>query len=141
MAKNTGSLKFIVWRKTAHPGINYNRVVVGTYKVYVSCKFYSIKIHLRSLLKFVLICFYDTVVPPVIWPLPSKATPLIRPDFRCTEIVKYYWLIPLKRGHPYFTTTISLQMDLFTKSCVHSLYKELLDWNMTASKDKWQFLY
>jgi hypothetical protein len=87
MAKNTGSLKFIVWRKTAHPGINYNRVVVGTYKVYVSCKFYSIKIHLRSLLKFVLICFYDTVVPPVIWPLPSKATPLIRPDFRCTEIV------------------------------------------------------
>jgi hypothetical protein len=22
--------------------------------------------------------------------LPSKASPLIRPDFRCTEIVKYY---------------------------------------------------
>ena len=68
MAKNTGSLKFIVWRKTTHPGINYNRVVVGTYKVYVSCKFYSIKILVRSLLKFVLICFYDTVVPPVICP-------------------------------------------------------------------------
>jgi hypothetical protein len=102
MAKNTGSLKFIVWRKTAHPGINYNRVVVGTYKVYVDCKFYSIKIHLRSLLKFVLICFYDTVVPPVIWPLPSKATPLYQARFQMHRDSKILLINPPQERPPLF---------------------------------------
>jgi hypothetical protein len=27
---------------------------------------------------------------PLIRLFPPKATPLIKPDFRCTEIVKYY---------------------------------------------------
>jgi hypothetical protein len=27
-------------------------------------------------------------------------TPLIRPDLRCTEIVKYYLIVLLKRGPP-----------------------------------------
>jgi hypothetical protein len=26
-------------------------------------------------------------------------TPLIRPDFRCTSKMKYYKLVPFKRGH------------------------------------------
>ena len=30
-----------------------------------------------------------------------KATPLIRPDFRCTDTVKYYYIISLKRDHPF----------------------------------------
>jgi hypothetical protein len=34
-------------------------------------------------------------------PLPPKATPLIRTDFRCTVIVKYYCIVPLKRGYPF----------------------------------------
>ena len=47
-------------------------------------------------------------------PLPLKATltkgyPLIRPDFRCTEIVKYYKIIPLLRGHISYKVTFSLQ--------------------------------
>jgi hypothetical protein len=29
------------------------------------------------------------IVPPLIRPLPPKAIPLIRPDFRCTGKVKY----------------------------------------------------
>jgi hypothetical protein len=32
--------------------------------------------------------------------LSRKATPLIRPDIRHTEILKYYYFVPLKRGHP-----------------------------------------
>jgi hypothetical protein len=35
----------------------------------------------------------------LIRPLPSKVTPLIRSDFKCTEIVKYYSIGPLKREH------------------------------------------
>jgi hypothetical protein len=27
---------------------------------------------------------------------------LIMPDIRCTEIVKYQWMFPLKREHPYY---------------------------------------
>jgi hypothetical protein len=30
----------------------------------------------------------DTVVPSLIRPLPLKASPLIRPGFKCTKIVK-----------------------------------------------------
>ena len=41
--------------------------------------------------------------------LPLKTTPLIRPSFRCTEIVKCYSNFPLKRGHPSFKATFSLQ--------------------------------
>jgi hypothetical protein len=36
----------------------------------------------------------DTVIPSY------KTISLIRPDFRCTEIVKYYQIVTLKRGHP-----------------------------------------
>ena len=32
--------------------------------------------------------------------LSRETTPLMRPDFRCTEIVKYYLVVPLKRDHP-----------------------------------------
>jgi hypothetical protein len=32
--------------------------------------------------------------------LSREATPLIRPDIRHTEILKYYYCVPLKRGHP-----------------------------------------
>ena len=102
MAKNTGSLKFIVWRKTAHPGINYNRVVVGTYKVYVSCKFYSINVHLRSLLKYVLICFYDTVVPPVICPLPIKGHPSYQARFQMHWDSKILLINPPQERPPLF---------------------------------------
>ena len=41
----------------------------------------------------------NTVVTSLIRPLPSKATPLFRPDCNCSVIVKYYYIIPLKRGH------------------------------------------
>ena len=34
--------------------------------------------------------YANTVVPPNIRPVPPKSTPLIRPDFRCTMLVKYY---------------------------------------------------
>jgi hypothetical protein len=44
-------------------------------------------------------------------PLPPKATPLIRTDFRCTVIVKYYCIVPLKRGYPSYKTTLSLQKN------------------------------
>ena len=30
--------------------------------------------------------------------LPPKATPLIRPDLRCTEIVNYYWSAPSREA-------------------------------------------
>ena len=35
--------------------------------------------------------------PLLIRPLPSKATSLIRPNFRCTEIVKYYQILSTPR--------------------------------------------
>jgi hypothetical protein len=44
-------------------------------------------------------------VTPLIRPLPPKADPLIRPDFTCTEIVKYYIIVPLKRDHPSYKAT------------------------------------
>ena len=40
-------------------------------------------------------------------PFPPKATSLIRTDFRCTEIVKYYYIVPLKRDHPSYKATPS----------------------------------
>ena len=36
--------------------------------------------------------------PPLIKPLPSKATPLIRTDFRCIITVKYCYIVPLSRA-------------------------------------------
>ena len=33
----------------------------------------------------------------------------MKPDFKCTKIVKYYNVAPLKRGHPSFKNTFSLQ--------------------------------
>ena len=47
----------------------------------------------------------------VIRPLLPKATPLIRPDFRCTEIAKYmyYKTVPLKRGYYSYKVNFVLQ--------------------------------
>jgi hypothetical protein len=42
----------------------------------------------------------DTIVSLFIRPLQSKVTPLIRPDIRCTQIVKNCSIVPLKRRHP-----------------------------------------
>jgi hypothetical protein len=39
----------------------------------------------------------DYSSPSIIRPLPLKAAPLSRPDFRCIEIIKYY---PYKRERP-----------------------------------------
>ena len=36
----------------------------------------------------------------------------MRPDFRYTEIVKYYQILPLKRGYLSYKTTCSLLMEL-----------------------------
>ena len=47
----------------------------------------------------------------LIMPLPPKATPLIRTDFRCTVIVQYYCIVPLKRGYPSYKTRLSLQKN------------------------------
>ena len=38
--------------------------------------------------------------------------PLISPGFRCIEILRYYSIVPFKRGHPlslYYKATFSLQ--------------------------------
>ena len=49
------------------------------------------------------------ISPPLISPLPPKATPLISPDLRCTEVIKYYLIVPLKKDHPSCKATFSLQ--------------------------------
>jgi hypothetical protein len=36
-------------------------------------------------------------VTPLIKVLSLRVAPLFRPDFRCTDIVKYYSIVPLKR--------------------------------------------
>ena len=46
----------------------------------------------------------STVVPRLTKPLPPKATPFIRPDFRCTEIVKYYLIVTFKRDQLSYKT-------------------------------------
>jgi hypothetical protein len=48
---------------------------------------------------------YITVIYHTIRPFSRKTTLFIRLDFRWTEIVKYC----IKRGHPPYTTTFSLQ--------------------------------
>jgi len=35
-----------------------------------------------------------------------NATPLITSDFRCTDIVKYYYIVSLKRGHLCYKVTL-----------------------------------
>jgi hypothetical protein len=40
-------------------------------------------------------------------PLPIKVTPLNRPGFKFTEIVKYYQIGPLKTGNPFFSGHVS----------------------------------
>jgi hypothetical protein len=49
-------------------------------------------------------------VVPLIRPLPPKVIFLARPDFRCTEIVKYYYIVSLKRGHPSYQAIFSMQI-------------------------------
>jgi hypothetical protein len=49
--------------------------------------------------------------------MPPKAIALIRPDFTCTEIVKYYYLVPHMRGHPdYNAFFFILQKGWFYKN-------------------------
>jgi hypothetical protein len=38
----------------------------------------------------------------------SKTISPIRPDFRCTEMVKYYFIFPLKRDHSSYKATFSM---------------------------------
>jgi len=48
--------------------------------------------------------------PSLLQQSPSyKAIHVIMPDFRWTEIVKYFLIVPLKRGHPSYKTMLSLQ--------------------------------
>ena len=49
-------------------------------------------------------------VVPLIRPLPPKVIFLARPDFRFTEIVKYYYIVSLKRGHPSYQAIFSMQI-------------------------------
>jgi hypothetical protein len=35
----------------------------------------------------------------------------MRPDFRCTEIVKYYLVVPLKRDHPSYEARFQMHRD------------------------------
>jgi hypothetical protein len=44
--------------------------------------------------------YYTTVVSLICGHLPPKANPLIRPPFRCTDLDKYYLIVPLNRDHP-----------------------------------------
>ena len=53
------------------------------------------------------IMMYKTVLPP-------NATPLIRPDFRWTEIVKYYKIFPLKRGLSSYVAPFSLPNERYS---------------------------
>ena len=45
--------------------------------------------------------------PPLIRPIPPKDIPLIRPDFKCTEIVIYYEIAPSR-----YTTTLMYKATL-----------------------------
>jgi hypothetical protein len=53
--------------------------------------------------------------PSIIWPFTPKSTLVIRPDSRCTEIVKYYSTVLLKKGNHFYKTTFSLQKGGFIK--------------------------
>jgi hypothetical protein len=46
---------------------------------------------------------------------PWKATTLIRPDFWWIEIAKDYFIIPLKRGHPFGKATFSLPREFYAR--------------------------
>jgi hypothetical protein len=52
-------------------------------------------------------------------PLPPKATPLIRPDFRYIEIVKYYEIVPLKRGYPSYKAIFTLLLEERLLKCLY----------------------
>ena len=52
---------------------------------------------------------------PVIRPLPSYATPFIRLDFRCVEIVKYYELNPLREATPLIRQLLHWQRDVLIR--------------------------
>jgi hypothetical protein len=41
--------------------------------------------------------------------LQPRTTLLIRPELRCTETVKYYYIAPIRRSNPSYKTTFSLQ--------------------------------
>ena len=53
------------------------------------------------------------ISPPFKRPLPQKAIPLFRPDFKCIEIVKYYKTVtlkwPLLKGHSFISDGVVLQ--------------------------------
>jgi len=60
----------------------------------------------------------NTVVPPSYRAPPTNKLPgtyIITPDYRCTEIVKYYQIVPFKRGHttlPIVHSTIAERVAL-----------------------------
>ena len=55
-------------------------------------------------------CIYSS--PSLNRPLSPKATPLIRPDVRSTERVKYYQYVAIMRGHLSYKDMCSLQKAL-----------------------------
>ena len=44
--------------------------------------------------------YIEYISLPLIRPLQAKAIPLIRSNFRCTEIIKYYMVVPLREAIP-----------------------------------------
>ena len=46
---------------------------------------------------------------------PFSHVPLIRPDFRCIDMVKCYQIVPFKRGHLSYKVTFSLQNECLQK--------------------------
>jgi hypothetical protein len=47
-----------------------------------------------------MVLFICIVSLPIVRPLPPKTTSLIRPDFRCTKVVKYHQIVLLKERLP-----------------------------------------
>jgi hypothetical protein len=66
---------------------------------------------------------------------PSReAIPLIRPDLWYTEIVNYYWNVPLKRSHPSYQARFMIHWD--SKLLLSSFYAHF--WS--PSPCVWRFL-
>ena len=57
------------------------------------------------------LCDFEYSSPPKV--LPTKGLPSYFQISRCSEIVQYYLIAPLKSGHPSYKVTFSL------KNCMH----------------------
>ena len=87
---------------------------------FVGCKFCSI-FHSS---------FIDITVGLVDCCSSYKTTPVIRPDFRCTEIVKYYKIVPFKKVHLSCQVTLQKQWPykkrtgvFITRSSLQTIYQ------------------